>query len=313
LRDFQKRARGYLTQPGPATNWTASGGKRAVVSSIPTGPSNVVARILCFTGAGARVFFYTGGGTALFNSKYGARGQTTTTSLVVDFSDAILLAGTNVDNLYQARRARRLRRSAGLTRSASFCGARRNKMNNWMNLGFDGGFHRPFAAALSVGWTPDAVFAPGGGDEQSLSSGARLYDRGQRHDAERGLMTQSGVQDARRRAAHSSNTTTSCAPAARVTHALARHAAPSNSTARAAPSTPPRLQLTAAQLTTSYVEYTAQLTAPLTTIPSDLLLRVYADGTPNQKRPVLRRLHRDFSHGAAGERFAGARQPRRGS
>src|SRR5207248_814989 len=42
------------------------------------------------------------------------------------------------------------------------------------------------------------------------------------------------------------------------------------------------LQLTAAPLTTGYVEYTAQLTAPLTTIPSDLVLRVYADGTPNQ-------------------------------
>jgi hypothetical protein len=41
------------------------------------------------------------------------------------------------------------------------------------------------------------------------------------------------------------------------------------------------LQLTAAQLTTSYVEYTAELTAPLATIPSDLVLRIYADGTPN--------------------------------
>jgi len=41
------------------------------------------------------------------------------------------------------------------------------------------------------------------------------------------------------------------------------------------------LQLTTAQLTTGYVEYTAELTAPLTTIPSDLVLRVYADGTPN--------------------------------
>jgi len=46
--------------------------------------------------------------------------------------------------------------------------------------------------------------------------------------------------------------------------------------------TPPACKLTATQLTTTYVEYTAQLTAPLTTIPSDLLLRVYADGTPNQ-------------------------------
>jgi len=33
---FQTR-QGYLTVPGPATRWTASGGKRAVVTNIPTG------------------------------------------------------------------------------------------------------------------------------------------------------------------------------------------------------------------------------------------------------------------------------------
>ncbi|PYT52136.1 MAG: hypothetical protein DMG43_12610, partial [Acidobacteria bacterium] len=36
---FQTR-QGYLTRPSPATSWTASGGKRAVVTNIPTGPSN---------------------------------------------------------------------------------------------------------------------------------------------------------------------------------------------------------------------------------------------------------------------------------
>src|SRR6266852_5808646 len=41
-----KTRQGYLTKPSPATSWTASGGKRAVVANIPTGPSNVVARIL---------------------------------------------------------------------------------------------------------------------------------------------------------------------------------------------------------------------------------------------------------------------------
>src|SRR5271170_7782346 len=48
---FQTR-QGYLTKPSPATSWTASGGLRAVVANIPTGPSNIVARILCFTGSG---------------------------------------------------------------------------------------------------------------------------------------------------------------------------------------------------------------------------------------------------------------------
>src|SRR5262249_20764132 len=58
---FQTR-QGYLTQPGPAMSWTASGSKRVVLTNIPTGPSNVTARILCFTGAGGASFFYVGNG-----------------------------------------------------------------------------------------------------------------------------------------------------------------------------------------------------------------------------------------------------------
>src|SRR6202040_997588 len=91
---FQTR-QGYQTQPGPATSWTASGGKRAVVTNIPTGPSNVVARILCFTGAGGASFFYVGAGATLFSGNM-ILNDNTSTSAVVDFSDAILLAATNV-------------------------------------------------------------------------------------------------------------------------------------------------------------------------------------------------------------------------
>src|SRR5260370_603086 len=95
-----KTRQGYLTKPGPATTWTSSGGKRAVVTNIPVGPSNVVGRILCFTGAGGTSFFYTANGSTLFSGNM-AIADNTTTSLVVDFSDAILLAGTNVDNLFK--------------------------------------------------------------------------------------------------------------------------------------------------------------------------------------------------------------------
>jgi hypothetical protein len=96
---FQTR-QGYLTKLGPAASWTASGSKRAVVTNIPTGPSNVIARILCFTGAGGASFFYTGSGGTLFSGNM-ILSDNTTTSLVVDFSDAILLAGTNVDNMFR--------------------------------------------------------------------------------------------------------------------------------------------------------------------------------------------------------------------
>ena len=137
---FQTR-QGYLTAPGPATSWTASGGKRAVVTNIPTGPSNVVGRILCFTGAGGASFFYTGSGSSLFSGNM-VIGDNTTTSVVVDFSDAILLAGTNVDNLFKLIE---LGDCAGVLDYAQrlFWWGERNKMNNWVNLGFDGGFTGP--------------------------------------------------------------------------------------------------------------------------------------------------------------------------
>src|SRR5579864_5496809 len=95
-----KTRQGYLTKPSPATSWTASGGKRAVVTNIPTGPSNIVGRILCFTGAGGASFFYTGSGSTLFSGNM-VIADNTTTSITVDFSDAILLAGTNVDDLFK--------------------------------------------------------------------------------------------------------------------------------------------------------------------------------------------------------------------
>jgi hypothetical protein len=276
-----KTRQGYLTQPGPATSWTASGGKRAVVTNIPTGPSNVVARILCFTGAGGASFYYTGGGTTLFSGNM-VLADNTTTSLVLDFSDAILLAGTNVDNLFKLVE---LGDCAGVLDYAQrlFWWGERNKLKNWVNLGFDGGFTGPSLPHYPLGWMPDAVFAPGGGDEQSFVVWGSAYTIvGNGTTPTRGLMAQSAVQDALGAARIQANTDYT------VRARCARNATLSQGTlhihlygASGAINTT-GLQLTAAQLTTSYVEYTAQLTAPLATIPSDLLLRIYADGTPNQ-------------------------------
>jgi hypothetical protein len=190
---FQTR-QGYLTKPGPATTWTASGGKRAVVTNIPTGPSNVVGRILCFTGAGGASFFYTGNGTTLFRGNM-VIADNTTTSLTVDFSDAILLAGTNVDNLF---RLVELGDCAGVTEYSErlFWWGERNKMNNWVNLGFDGGFTGPTLPHYPLGWTPDAVFAPGGTDEENFAVWGAAYSIvGNGSTPTRGLMTQGAVQD----------------------------------------------------------------------------------------------------------------------
>jgi hypothetical protein len=205
----------------------------------------------------------------------------TTTSLSVDFSDAILLAGTNVDDLFKLIE---LGDCAGVLDYAQrlFWWGERNKMNNWVNLGFDGGFTGPALPHYPLGWTPDAVFAPGGTDEENFVVWGAAYSIvGNGSTATRGLMTQGAVSDALGAPLIQANTDYT------VRARCARNATLSQGTlhihlfSASGGINTTGLQLTAAQLSTGYVEYTAELTAPLSTIPSDLVLRVYADGTPN--------------------------------
>jgi hypothetical protein len=275
-----KTRQGYLTKPGPATTWTASGGKRAVVANIPTGPSNVVGRILCFTGAGGASFFYTGNGTTLFSGNM-VIADNTTTSLAVDFSDAILLAGTNVDDLF---RLVELGDCAGVAEYSErlFWWGERNKMNNWVNLGFDGGFTGPSLPYYPLGWTPDVVFAPGGTDEENFVVWGAAYSIvGNGSTPTRGLMTQTAVQDSLGAPLIQPNTDYTIRAHCARNSTLSQGTLHVHLFSQSASINTTGLQLTAAQLTTGYVEYSSELTAPLTTIPSDLVLRIYADGTPN--------------------------------
>jgi len=274
---FQTR-QGYLTKPSPAASWTASGSKRAVVTNIPTGPSNVVGRILCFTGAGGASFFYTSSSATLFSGNM-VIADNTTTSLTVDFSDAILLAGTNVDDLFE------LGDCAGVLDYAQrlFWWGERNKMNDWLNLGFDGGFTGPALPHYPLGWTPDAVFAPGGTDEENFVVWGAAYSVvGNGSTATRGLITQPAVQDSLGAPLIQANTGYIVRARGARNSILSQGALHIHLFSASGGINTTGLQLTAAQLTTSYVEYSAELTAPLAPIPSDLVLRVYADGTPNQ-------------------------------
>ena len=277
---FQTR-QGYLTKPSPATSWTASGGKRAVVANIPTGPSNIVGRILCFTGAGGASFFYNGSGTTLFSSNM-VISDNTTTSVTVDFSDAILLAGTNVDNLFKLIE---LSDCAGVTDYSErlFWWGERNKMNNWVNLGFDGGFTGPLLPHYPLGWTPDPVFAPGGTDEENFVVWGAAYSIvGNGTIPTRGMMTQQAVQDSLGAPLIQANTDYTIRARCARNSTLSQGTLHIHLFSASGGINTAGLQLTAGQLTTSYVEYTAELTAPLATIPSDLVLRIYADGTPSQ-------------------------------
>jgi hypothetical protein len=271
---------GYITQPSPAISWTSIGNCRAQVSGIPLplNLTNIVARLLIFTASGGASFYYTTGDE---NSPQMQINDTTTTTWFVDFSDSDVLAGTLADPLYNLLELGECSGAIGYA-DRMFWWGERNKLPNWQNLTFDGGFDPSTNAPL--GWTPDATFFAGGARDNGVWGGA--YDiLGDGATATRGLITQSAVADPLGVPRIAQQTAYSVR--ARV---LARNA-PTQGTlhihlysASAAINTT-GLQVTAAQApTAAWQEFIAPLTAPLLTVPGDLVLRVYADGTPNAGR-----------------------------
>lgn len=152
---FQTR-QGYFTQPSPPVSWTAAGGFRVQINGIPLALDdvNIAARILCFTPAGGDSFYYTTGLDATPNMVIG---DNTTTSITVDFSDTVLLAGTLADPLFRRIELGECSGVAGYS-SRLFWWGERNKLNNFLNLTFDGGF----SGNTPLGWTADPTYGPGG-------------------------------------------------------------------------------------------------------------------------------------------------------
>jgi hypothetical protein len=266
---------GYLTKPSPPVTWTAAGNMRVAIGGIPTGPANVVARILAFTGAGGASFYYTGAGATLPAGNM-TLGDNTTTNLIVDFSEATLLSSTLADDLFKLVE---LGECAGVMDYAQrlFWWGERAKQNNWLNLTFDGGWNSANTAPL--GWTADATFGPGGGRESaSVVWGDAYRITGDGATPTRGLITQPAVQDDEDIPLIALATAFSVRARVRKGGALAQGTLHVDLFGTGVSGG--GLAVTAAQAGTAYAEFTAQLTAPLATIPPDLVLRVYAGGTP---------------------------------
>ena len=101
------------------------------VTNIPTGPSNVVQRLLAFTATGGATFYHVPA-TMTINDN-------TTTSLTVDFTDTILLSGTSMDYLFSQIE---LPEQLGVTATPSgFSGGASARIwTTGSNLTFDGGW-----------------------------------------------------------------------------------------------------------------------------------------------------------------------------
>lgn len=271
---------GYFTKPAPPNSWTASGSKRVVVSQIPIGPPNVVARILCFTPAAGASFYHLGPtGLTLFSSNMYIADNVTTT-LTVDFSDAVLQLGTLDDPLF---RLIELPEVAGIIDYAErvFAWGELNLVQGFNNLSFDGGF----GGNVPLGWTLDAASGTGGGSAVAAGNppffGDAYQISGNGVAVTRGLITESAAVNYLSNPILQPNTAYTVRARIQVNIAAAAGTIHVNLKSVSGGFTTAGISLAWNALTQSYGVYTGNLTAGIAIIPADLVLQVYVDGTPN--------------------------------
>lgn len=193
---FETR-QGYRTKPASPRSWNASGGFRAIVTNIATGPSYVKRRILLFTAAGGDSFFFQTPGTIIPNGSFIIE-DNSTTNVTVDFSEASLLSGTNADYLFDLIELGECSNVTSYSSRLVWTGEQ-NNLQNFNNITFDGGFSPLNDGVhgninLPLGWTPHPTqFAGGGIAPQSVWGQAyRILGDG---STPRGQILQTAYQD----------------------------------------------------------------------------------------------------------------------
>lgn len=158
---FQTR-QGAFTAPSPPVTFTSSGNRKFTVTNIPLGPPNVTARYLAFTGSGGDNFFSiptTPMGTDVTGKRVAIGTSTvipdnTTTTATFDIADDTLFAAQGIDipgnNLF-AQVVLGPCLGFGSYASRLLAWGERQKIQNFVNMGFGGGYLSLTAAPL--GWT----------------------------------------------------------------------------------------------------------------------------------------------------------------
>ncbi len=262
---------GYWTPPSPPVSWTAAGNLAVNVTNIPTGPANVVKRLLAFTASGGASFYHVPATMAINDN--------TTTSLTVDFTDTILLSGTSMDYLFGQIE---LPEQLGVIDYAErlFWWGERANMDNWRNLTFDGGWDAS-GNGRPLGWQLDPTFGAGGSRESNdIVWGDAYKITGDGATAVRGLITQGAITDVAGDPLCVINTDYSVRARVKRSPGLTAGALRINAFSPTQGQVGAGISVTAVQAGNSYLEFSAQLFGPQVSLPSDLQLRVYADDTP---------------------------------
>ena len=288
---------GFLTAPAPPATFTLNAGANAiVVTNIPLGPPNVIARVIALTGADGAFFFWIPTPVTVTDNgqqvTYNATiiNDNVTTQATFFITDAVLLAGLSIDTDGSNNFAQiELGSSIGLVSYSQrlFAWGEQNKVQNFNNLSFDGGYlaNNPSSPLVPAGWTVDAT--NGGGGTLVISplfgNGYYIQNLTGSTQALYGMIEQSAYQDYNKVAILNPQTTygvrvTASSPSGAASgNLIVDLFSPSFGVAFGTASIPlssltPTMQILTLNLLT---------TAFTTQVPADLLLRVYASAIPN--------------------------------
>lgn len=159
---------GYMTAPSPILTFDVpSGASTLTIGNLASGPDDVVARVVHLTAANGGNFYnipidviVISNGLPVTNTSTYLK-DNTSRSINLSFSDGVLLAATSIDtqgnNLFATLE---LGSSLGIIEYASraFAIGEQNKVPNFLNWSFDGGYLEvpPAAPGIPLGWTPTA-------------------------------------------------------------------------------------------------------------------------------------------------------------
>ena len=199
--------------------------------------------------------------------------------MTLDFSDTVLLAGASADASFQQVE---LGECAGVIGYSSrlFWWGERNKLGNFENLSFDGAW----SGNTPLGWTTDPTNGAGGLLASSSVWGGCYEIIGDGATFTRGMITQPAALDSDGVQRISPNTGYSVRARVKAVPPLTQGTLHVHLYSASGGINTAGLQVTAAQANAqaagAFGEFIGVLAAPLSSIPADLLLRVYADGTP---------------------------------
>lgn len=309
---FQTR-NGYLTKPSPPVTFTTNQSTASITATnIPVGPSNVIARIIAFTEAGANgvpgAFYYyiptpvstiINGQPYTFNPTVIPDNVSTTATFV--FTDAILLSSTEIDvpgnDLFSLRELGNCRWNVQYA-SRMFYGKEQNKVPNFLNMSFNGGYvPNPGTTTLPLGWNADSNYGQGASLTLSPVWGQALgiVNSSGSLQSTWGMLTQGAYEDAYQQPILFQNTTYSV----RITCGVGSTPSTGNivvdlttfDTNRGYGKVYGSFTVSAASMSLTQKIFTGTLlTTAFTTIPSNLVLRVYATNITNNSSFIVDRI-----------------------